>query len=115
MLKKKKLRKKKLDKNLVRKHSKKLDKKILVVLNKKNINGITYQLRGVNCGRCSKIHYAYWYAFWREEGRVFCKYIGKLFKRLDKKKLYKETKKLDKNLIKKKSKKLVKKVSKKNK
>lgn len=41
---------------------------------------VSYRLEPVNCGKpgCSKCpHGPYWYAYWREDGRVKSKYIGR--------------------------------------
>lgn len=41
---------------------------------------VSYRLEPVNCGKpgCSKCpHGPYWYAYWREGGRVRSKYIGR--------------------------------------
>lgn len=41
---------------------------------------VTYRLEGVRCGKagCAKCpHGPYWYAYWREEGKVRSRYIGR--------------------------------------
>lgn len=41
---------------------------------------VTYRLESVDCGKqgCTKCpHGPYWYAYWREGGRVRSRYIGK--------------------------------------
>lgn len=41
---------------------------------------VTYRLEPVTCGKpgCTKCpHGPYWYAYWREEGRVRSRYIGR--------------------------------------
>ena len=41
---------------------------------------VTYRLEPVKCGRqgCTRCpHGPYWYAYWREDGRVRSRYIGK--------------------------------------
>lgn len=41
---------------------------------------VSYRLEPVNCGKpgCSRCpHGPYWYAYWREDGRVRSKYIGR--------------------------------------
>jgi hypothetical protein len=41
---------------------------------------VTYRQQEVRCGKpeCTKCpHGPYWYAFWREEGRVRSRYIGR--------------------------------------
>ena len=41
---------------------------------------VTYRLEPVRCGRagCTRCpHGPYWYAYWREDGRVRSRYIGK--------------------------------------
>lgn len=57
--------------------------------NREVIRSITYQLERVKCGKpgCKKCsngtgHGPYWYAYWRENGRVKSKYIGKELKNL---------------------------------
>lgn len=45
-----------------------------------NPGKVSYRLEPVNCGKpgCSKCpHGPYWYAYWREGGRVRSKYIGR--------------------------------------
>ncbi len=40
---------------------------------------VTYRLESVKCGKpgCTKCpHGPYWYAYWREEGKVRSRYIG---------------------------------------
>jgi hypothetical protein len=42
--------------------------------------GVTYRLEHVRCGKrgCTRCpHGPYWYAYWREEGRLRSRYIGK--------------------------------------
>jgi len=42
--------------------------------------GVTYRLESVRCGKrgCTRCpHGPYWYAYWREEGRLRSKYLGK--------------------------------------
>jgi hypothetical protein len=41
---------------------------------------VTYRLENVRCGKegCSRCpHGPYWYAYWREDGRLRSRYIGK--------------------------------------
>jgi hypothetical protein len=41
---------------------------------------VTYRLQPVRCGKhgCTRCpHGPYWYAYWREEGRLRSRYIGK--------------------------------------
>lgn len=41
---------------------------------------VTYRLEGVRCGKagCTRCpHGPYWYAYWRERGRLRSRYIGK--------------------------------------
>ncbi|MGH2721642.1 MAG: hypothetical protein ACRDJO_08570, partial [Actinomycetota bacterium] len=41
---------------------------------------VTYRLERVRCGKenCSRCpHGPYWYAYWREDGRVRSRYIGR--------------------------------------
>ena len=41
--------------------------------------GVTYRLEHVRCGKrgCTRCpHGPYWYAYWREEGRLRSRYIG---------------------------------------
>lgn len=49
--------------------------------------GVTYQLERVLCGkaRCKLWHGPYWYAYWKQGGRTFSKYIGKRYKPLEQK------------------------------
>ena len=42
--------------------------------------GVTYRLEHVRCGKrgCTRCpHGPYWYAYWREDGRLRSRYIGK--------------------------------------
>jgi hypothetical protein len=42
--------------------------------------GVTYRLEPVRCGKrgCTRCpHGPYWYAYWREDGRLRSRYIGK--------------------------------------
>lgn len=42
--------------------------------------GVTYRLEEVRCGKrgCTRCpHGPYWYAYWRENGRLRSRYIGK--------------------------------------
>ena len=42
--------------------------------------GVTYRLEPVRCGKrgCTRCpHGPYWYAYWRENGRLRSRYIGK--------------------------------------
>lgn len=42
--------------------------------------GVTYRLEEVRCGKrgCTRCpHGPYWYAYWREDGRLRSRYIGK--------------------------------------
>jgi hypothetical protein len=36
----------------------------------------TLRAEYVNCGRCPVQHGPYWYAYWREEGRLRKRYLG---------------------------------------
>lgn len=53
------------------------------VLERKQGEGVSYQLETVKCGKpkckCLKgeLHGPYWYAYWRDGRRVKCKYLGK--------------------------------------
>jgi len=43
-------------------------------------SGVNYRLEQVRCGKrgCTRCpHGPYWYAYWREEGRLRSRYIGK--------------------------------------
>ncbi len=47
---------------------------------------ISYRLEHVNCGKpgCAKCpHGPYWYAYWREDGKVRSRYIGKRLNRAE--------------------------------
>lgn len=50
-------------------------------------HGITYERKGVLCGKkgCNKLHGPYWYAFWTAGGKVRSVYIGKTFKTVEEK------------------------------
>jgi len=42
--------------------------------------GVTYRLEEIRCGKrgCTRCpHGPYWYAYWREDGRLRSRYIGK--------------------------------------
>ena len=51
------------------------------------LRSITYERRHVLCGkpRCRKLHGPYWYAFWKQGGRVRTAYIGREWVSLAKK------------------------------
>lgn len=61
----------------------------LVVQQVRHIEGVTYQLERVKCGKegclCTEapIHGPYWYAYWRVNDRQKTRYIGKRFKTID--------------------------------
>ncbi|MBD2773216.1 DUF6788 family protein [Iningainema tapete] len=61
----------------------------LVVQEVRHIEGVTYQLERVKCGKegckCTEapIHGPYWYAYWRVNDRQKTRYIGKRFKTID--------------------------------
>jgi hypothetical protein len=37
----------------------------------------TFRCEHVNCGRCPKKHGPYWYAYWRDQGQLRKRYIGR--------------------------------------
>lgn len=61
----------------------------LVVQQVRHIEGVTYQLERVKCGKlgckCTEapIHGPYWYAYWRVNDRQKTRYIGRRFKTID--------------------------------
>lgn len=61
----------------------------LVVKEVRHIQGVTYQLERVKCGKegckCTDapIHGPYWYAYWRVNDRQKTRYIGRRFKTID--------------------------------
>lgn len=57
------------------------------VLDRKQGEGVSYQLEAVKCGKLTckcrlkgDLHGPYWYAYWRDGRRVKCKYLGKHFR-----------------------------------
>lgn len=62
-----------------------IEKKGREVIKQKIYGSVSYQLERVRCGKDCKgcPHGPYWYAYYRKDGRVVSKYVGKEFKRLD--------------------------------
>lgn len=60
------------------------EKKGRQVFEQKQEDKITYQLEKRPCGKACKgcPHGPYWYAYWRQNGRLRSQYIGKEFKTL---------------------------------
>ncbi len=48
-----------------------------VIAQEHGAEGVTYQLRYVNCGKCPRRHGPYWYAFWKDGDRTRSRYVGK--------------------------------------
>jgi hypothetical protein len=50
-----------------------------------------YQLERIRCGKvgckcagdCGELHGPYWYAYWRDEGKLKSRYVGKRFKQIE--------------------------------
>jgi hypothetical protein len=41
----------------------------------------TYRLEFVRCGRCPELHGPYWYAYWKDAGKLRKMYVGKTRRR----------------------------------
>lgn len=61
------------------------EKKGREVVERKAAGSVSYQLEKVACGKGCKgcPHGPYWYAYYRRNGKVASKYIGKEFKALE--------------------------------
>jgi hypothetical protein len=56
------------------------------VVEQRQAKGVSYQLERIKCGKknckcaAGEFHGPYWYAYWREGGKVKSRYIGKQLK-----------------------------------